>query len=300
MTGSPPSSAAQDAQQQQEQQQKEQRQEQEEEQGEKTAAKEEQSTPEKSPLAASPPQVSPPPQISLPQDGEGDIDAATLPRCKATSGRKQLASSSRSAGWLPGVRPAMDEGYMAASLGRYGRAQSHLALNTAGMDPWLLAGERRDLEDSFGARSELSAPVAGRRRGRRGEVPRAYGTLERATSYSSLASFTPPRPTFRSANSARPPPAPPCTTTQLADLGRHHPVTTVTSTARSVRLGTPTRHSPHPASLPVPGSQNRDGKVSSAALISQEPSNYSAISNTLPASVGRDSFADIHCLICQN
>lgn len=194
--------------------------------------------------------------------------SASLPKppggpCK----KKQLSHSSKSASSLP-ARPRMDvlPVFGTSSLARRGRAQSHLSLhNGGGWDPvfGMLAGDDRGFDDSLGARSELSAPVSASRRRRRGD--RAYGTLERATSYSSLAA-APPRPTFRSANSTRPPPAPPCTTAHM-DFGRHpvHPASSTFSSAgsRLARAGTPRRNNnPHPSGLHFQSSSyGRDGKV---------------------------------------
>ena len=199
-----------------------------------------------------------------------DRESLTLPRPGGACKKKPLHHSSKSASSLP-VRSRMDELALlgTGSLARHGRAQSYLSLNGGGMDPVfrVLADDERGFGDSLGARSELSAPLSARSRRRR-DV-RAFGTLERATSYSSLAA-TPPRPTFRSANSTRPSPAPPCTTTQM-DFCRHpvHPVTTVFSSAgsRLARAGTPRRNNPHPVGLHFQSPYNRDGKVSNDEVL---------------------------------
>ena len=125
-----------------------------------------------------------------------------------------------------------------STLGRRGRAQSYLTLysNHSDLDGFLDSGE--------------AASASPRRR--RGEI-RHYGTLERATSYSSLTA----RPHFRSANSTRPPPAPPCTTTHL-DFCRH---SVNPAGSRHTRAGTPRRNNPHPVGLHFQSPYNRDGKV---------------------------------------
>ncbi|CAI8022782.1 hypothetical protein GBAR_LOCUS13345 [Geodia barretti] len=174
-----------------------------------------------------------------------DRESLTLPRSGGACKKKQLHHSSK------GPWPDAD-----------GRSPTSLSTG-GGMDPvfGVLAGDERGFDDSLGARSELSAPGSARSRRRR-DV-RAFGTLERATSYTSLAA-TPPRPTFRSANSTRPSPAPPCTTTQM-DFCRHpvHPATTVFSSAgsRLARAGTPRRNNPHPVGLHFQSPYNRDGKT---------------------------------------
>ena len=237
---------------------------QQQQQSKTATGKSEEPTAEKtsqSPPASSPPAEAAPQSLLCKEDpaGESESQGKKTPPPR----KKLLPSSSRSAGCLPGVRPAMEDSnmLMVGSLRRRGRAQSYLTLYSGAADPvfGVLAGDERGFDDSYGARSELSAPVSARRRGGRGrrEV-RAYGTLERATSYSSLAS-APPRPTFRSANSARPPPAPPCTTSRL-DFGRHHPVSSVP--ARLGRAGTPRRNNPHPVGLHFQSPFNQDGKVS--------------------------------------
>lgn len=135
----------------------------------------------------------------------------------------------------------MDEG--TNTLNRYGKAQSFLTLCNTDDD------ERSFVESE--SMSELGGPVSARRR--RGE-PRGYGTLERATSYSSLTM----RPLFRSANSVPPRPAPPCTTTHL-DYSRHpgNPA----ANSRLVRRGTPRANNPHPVGLYFQSPYNKDGKV---------------------------------------
>lgn len=167
---------------------------------------------------------------------------------------RQTQSSSQPAAASPqasGKRPTftrvssiptknMDEG--TNTLGRHGRAQSFLTLCSIDDD--------EGFEDSV-SRSEIGGPVSAQRR--RGE-PRGYGTLERATSYSSLTM----RPLFRSANSVRPRPAPPCTTTHL-DYCRH-PANPANS--RLIRRGTPRANNPHPVGLYFQSPYNRDGKVS--------------------------------------
>lgn len=140
----------------------------------------------------------------------------------------------------------MDEG--TNTLGRHGRAQSFLTLCS-------IDDDEHGFEDS-GSRSELGGPVSAHRR--RGE-PRGYGTLERATSYSSLTM----RPLFRSANSVRPRPAPPCTTTHL-DYCRH-PVNSPAN-SRLIRRGTPRANNPHPVGLYFQSPYNRDGKVSQSNI----------------------------------
>lgn len=147
------------------------------------------------------------------------------------------------------------DGY-ASSLAHHGRARSYLTLysKSSALDPIFndTGDDERGFADSIGARSEVSAPVSRRRR--RHDV-RGYGTLERATSYSSLTM----RPTlFRSANSARPPPAPPCTTTHL-DYCRH-PVNPAHH-SRLARSGTPRANNPHPVGLHFQNAYNRDGKT---------------------------------------
>lgn len=150
--------------------------------------------------------------------------------------------------------PAKNMDINASTLARRGRAQSFLTLYNGGgkhsaFDPIFNTDNGRGFEDSGGARSELNAPVSRRRR-----EPRGYGTLERATSYSSLR----PGAIFRSANSTRPPPAPPCTTTHL-DYCRH-PVNP--ANYRLNRRGTPRRNNPHPVGLHFQSPYNKDGKVS--------------------------------------
>ena len=225
--------------------------------GDETSSKK---TPLLPPLVVEPPAKAPGETLEKTTDRE----FLTLPRTGGPCKKKQLHHSSKSASSLP-ARSRMDEIALlgASSLARRGRAQSYLTLAHGGAaDPvfGVLTGEERGFEDSLGARSELSAPVsAARSRRRRGGV-RAYGTLERATSYSSLVA-TPPRPTFRSANSTRPSPAPPCTTTHM-DFSRHpvHPASTFSSAAGS-RLATPRRNNPHPVGLHFQSPYNRDGKV---------------------------------------
>lgn len=149
----------------------------------------------------------------------------------------------------------------ASSLARRGRAHSHLTLY-GGNPLESIWDDEHGFLDGSGGRSELGASASPRRT--RGEI-RHYGTLERATSYSNL---TTPRPHFRSANSTRPPPAPPCTTTHL-DFCRH-PINPAGS--RHTRLGTPRRNNPHPVGLHFQSPYNRDGKVRSTACNAAEPS----------------------------
>lgn len=136
----------------------------------------------------------------------------------------------------------MDEG--TNTLNRHGRARSYLTLCS-------VEDDERNFADS-GTMSELGGPVSARRKR---SDPRGYGTLERATSYSSLTM----RPLFRSANSVPPRPAPPCTTTHL-DYYRH-PASPANS--RLIRRGTPRANNPHPVGLYFQSPYNRDGKVTS-------------------------------------
>ena len=168
-----------------------------------------------------------------------DLQTRTVPRKPRVFNR---CTSS-----LPAVAKGMDVG--ASSLARSGRAQSVLTLYNK-------PSAALDEDGSCGAMSELGAPASSRRRRQQHEV-RAYGTLERATSYGSLTA----RPHFRSANSTRPRPAPPCTTTHL-DFGRHHHHHhSGTNPVAGSRLGTPRRNNPHPVGLHFQSPYNRDGKV---------------------------------------
>ena len=176
-----------------------------------------------SPLAASTPKKT------------GSLQAAGGP-----SPRKPLRTN-RSASSIP-----MDDG--GSSLARHGRAQSVLTLYTGDED------ERGFLSSA----SVLNAPMSRHRRGRSEVRGCGYGTMERATSYSNLAS----RPHFRSANSTRPPPAPPCTTTHL-DFCRH-PVNS--ANPHGARVRTPRRNNPHPVGLHFQSPYNRDGKVSACII----------------------------------
>lgn len=211
--------------------------------------------------------VSPPPALTIipPTKKEDTADTtaemtAKEPPLKSCR-RKLFQPSSKSASSLP-ARAGIDD-LATNSLGRRGRAKSYLTLynggGAGGSNDNLL--DERGLDGSFGARSELSAPVAGRRRRQRAG-DRAYGTLERATSYSSLVA-TPQRPAFRSANSTRPPPAPPCTTTAHLDFSRHpvHPAFPSAVSSRLPRSGTPGRNNPHPVGLHFQNPFHKDGKV---------------------------------------
>ena len=96
------------------------------------------------------------------------------------------------------------------------------------------------------AKSEIGAPAV---------VRVEPGHMKRAVSYTSLSmrSGTP----FRSANSTRPLPAPPRTTTDL-EFHRYP----VASTPRIPRCGTPRTNHAHHAGLHFQNSYNRGGKVS--------------------------------------
>lgn len=182
-----------------------------------------------------------------------------LPPLATVTSKVPETSRSRSSSLAVAASPSvpaknMDEN--ASSLAHHGRARSFLTLYSkpSALDPIFheTSDDERGFADSVGARSEVGAPVSRRRR--RHDV-RGYGTLDRATSYSSLTM----RPTlFRSANSARPPPAPPCTTTHL-DYCRH-PVNPAHH-SRLARNGTPRANNPHPVGLHFQSAYNRDGKT---------------------------------------
>lgn len=195
-------------------------------------------------------------QNDSPSDTSKDIDKASkhsLPPLTTLTTESQptpstsqaTAASPKASRKLPTFTSSpvkiMDEG--TNTLNRHGRAQSFLTL--CSMDE-----DERNLVDS-GSMSELGGPVSARRKR---SDPRGYGTLERATSYSSLTM----RPLFRSANSVPLRPAPPCTTTHL-DYYRH-PANPANS--RLIRRGTPRANNPHPVGLYFQSPYNRDGKVS--------------------------------------
>ena len=203
-------------------------------------------------------------QSNSPSNSPKDCDKDSFTSKAPETAR--LRSTSLAVAASPSI-PAKDMDTNASSLARHGRARSFLTLynKSSALDPIFHEtgpDDERAFADSVGARSEVSAPVSRRRR--RHDV-RGYGTLERATSYSSLTM----RPAlFRSANSTRPPPAPPCTTTHL-DYCRH-PVNPAHH-SRLARSGTPRANNPHPVGLHFQSAYNRDGKVSRATLFCESP-----------------------------
>lgn len=136
----------------------------------------------------------------------------------------------------------MEESALSGKLASQGRAQSLHALH-----------RHPDNAPTNSAKSEVCGPVTSRR------IVDESGSMKRAKSYSSLAMRS--GTAFRSANSTRPPPAPPRTTTDL-DFCRHP----VAGSSRVARCRTPRGNNPHPVGLHFQSPYNRDGKVNSATL----------------------------------
>lgn len=223
----------------------------------KTSGKSVDSTPEKTQQQSISASNSPKEKTSL----LSSLEALTLKTTDSSAvsttpaQQRKPPAFNRSASSLPRVTAKkMDEG--ASSLARRGRAQSVMTLYSKPTPTIDHIFNAVDDERDSGARSEVSAPVSRRRRRHVSGEVRAYGTLERATSYGSLTS----RSHFRSANSARPRPAPPCTTTHL-DFSRH-PANPANSRHHLARAGTSRRNNPHPVGLHFQSPYNRDGKVS--------------------------------------
>lgn len=135
----------------------------------------------------------------------------------------------------------MEGSAVSGKLASQGRAQSLHALH-----------HRSDNSPTKSAKSEVFGPVTSR-------YTDESGSIKRAKSYSSLAMRS--GTAFRSANSTRPRPAPPRTTTDL-DFCRHP----VASTSRLTRCGTPRGNNPHPVGLHFQSPYNRDGKVNATTV----------------------------------